>query len=122
MSSYLFIKYIHITAAIFSISGFLLRAYWRFLSTHKLNNKFVKFIPHINDTILIISAITLTTYIKQYPLTDQWLTAKLTLLITYIITGYIALKTKFTKTQSLIALVIALVSFTAIVLIAVKHS
>ena len=121
MSSYLIIKYIHITTAILSISGFLLRAYRRFFSAQRLKNKFVKIIPHINDSILIISAITLTTYIQQYPLTDQWLTAKLTLLISYIVAGYIALKPKFTITQSLISLATALVSFTAIVLIAVKH-
>ena len=122
MNSYLIIKSVHVITVVLSICGFLLRSYWRFYSPHKLSTPVVKVLPHINDTLLLISAIALTLLLKQYPITHDWLSAKLLLLIVYILSGSVALKTRFSTRQSLIALIIAVSSFAAIVMIAMRHS
>ena len=121
MNSYLLIKSIHVTTAVISVSGFLLRAYWRFYYPDKLKNRLVKILPHLNDTLLLVSAIMLTRMLQQYPLTHHWLTAKVLLLILYIIAGSVALKTHYSEKISKTALLIALVSFSSIILTAIFH-
>mgnify|MGYP001819882638 CR=1 FL=1 len=121
MPDYLLLKALHIITVIFSICGFLLRSYWRFYSPQKLHLRSVKLLPHINDTLLLLSAIALTVVLGQYPFSHDWLTAKVLLLLLYIVAGSIALKTRFPAKQSLLAFLVALGSFSAIVMIALRQ-
>jgi uncharacterized membrane protein SirB2 len=122
MNSYFFIKTIHIITVTLSLSGFLLRAWWRFNNPAKLKSKVVRSLPHINDTLLLVSAIMLTIKIEQYPFIHSWLTGKVIFLLLYIIAGSIALKIHFKKQVSLLFLLIALLSFSTILLLAKFHS
>ena len=90
--SYQVLYQIHISCALLSISGFLLRGWWRFTAPSRLNRPLVKVLPHIVDTALLASAIMLTMQLHQYPLTSSWLTAKFFALLAYIVLGTIALK------------------------------
>lgn len=122
MENYPLLKSIHVITVLLSISGFLLRAYWRFFSPRKLQLRLTRVLPHINDSLLLISAITLTVLLQQYPFVQNWLTAKLLLLIVYIIAGSVTLKLRYSKSTSLTALAVAAGSFAGIVWIALHRS
>ena len=64
----------------------------------------------------------LTITIKQYPLTDGWLTAKVVALLAYIVLGVIALKRGATKQTRVFAFAAALFVFAYIVLVAVMRN
>ena len=86
-----------------------------------LARRWVRIVPHVIDTVLLLSAIGLMLILRQYPFVHDWLTAKLVALITYIVLGSIALKYGATRRMRLIAFAAALVVFTYIVGVALNH-
>ena len=90
--NYLAIKNAHITFAIISISFFLLRAWWAWKRYTLLQSRWVKIVPHVNDTLLLACAIYLASAIQQYPFVHSWLTAKLIALLAYIGFDTVAIK------------------------------
>ena len=119
---YIAIKHIHLTAVVLSISFFLLRAFWVFLKPKMMEKRWVKVAPHIIDSVLLISAITLTILLQQYPFVDHWLTAKLLALVLYIVLGTIALKRGKTPLIKLGAFFAAVATFAYILTVAFTHS
>jgi len=91
MNAYLAVKYVHVTCVVLSGGGFVLRAIWRLRDSPLLQRRWVKVLPHVNDTLLLGAAIVLCLLGGQYPLVQAWLTAKVLGLIAYIILGAIAL-------------------------------
>ncbi|UAA40188.1 SirB2 family protein [Paraneptunicella aestuarii] len=89
---YFFVKHLHMSAVAISLSLFILRFYWLNRDPEKLQRKWVKVAPHIVDTILLLSALTLCFIIQQYPFVDAWLTEKVIGLVFYILMGLYALK------------------------------
>ncbi|MBT8439604.1 MAG: SirB2 family protein [Gammaproteobacteria bacterium] len=122
MNSYLLIKNVHILTVTLSLTGFLLRAWWRFNDPQKLALKSVRIVPHIIDTVLLLSAITLMVIVNQYPATQNWLGGKILFLLLYIVAGAVTLKTRFSNRTSLIALLVALTSFAMILFLAKHHN
>ena len=122
MNSYLLVKYLHLTTIGISFSGFLLRVYWRYRSPAMLQHRLVRIAPHVNDSLLLFSGIGLTLIVHQYPFTHNWLTAKLLLLLVYIVSGSVALKTRYSRNASLLALLLAVSAFCSMLLIATRHS
>jgi len=84
-----------------------------------LQQRWVKIVPHVVDTLLLVSALTLVFWSGQYPFEQPWLTAKVLALIVYIVLGTIALKRGKTKFIRISAWVAALATFTYIVVVAV---
>jgi len=111
MSLYETIKIIHITTAVLSFCGFVLRGVWMMQSSLRLQSIGVKIVPHINDTILLVSAIVLMVLSLQYPISTAWINAKLIALLVYIILGTIALKRGKTIATRIIAWVLAILVF-----------
>lgn len=62
-----------------------------------MDKKFVKIAPHVIDTLLVLSGLTLCFIIKQYPFQDAWLTEKIGALLAYIFLATIALKANRNK-------------------------
>lgn len=62
-----------------------------------MDKKFVKVAPHVIDTLLVLSGLTLCFIIKQYPFQDVWLTEKIGALLAYIFLATIALKANRNK-------------------------
>jgi len=89
---YAIVKHMHLTAIAVSVILFILRFYWLNRDAEKLQKKWVKVLPHIVDTVLLASAITLCVILQQYPFVNSWLTDKLFGLICYIGFGLLALK------------------------------
>lgn len=75
-----------------------------------LQQRWVKIIPHIVDTLLLTSAIIIVIMSGQYPFAQDWLTAKLLALFAYIGLGTIALRGK-TKAVRVWAFIAALAVF-----------
>ncbi len=90
--TYLMIKHLHVTCVACSGSFFALRAYWRWQNPARLKSAWVKILPHLIDTMLLISAVMLAYSSAQYPFAQNWLTAKVLALILYIVLGTLALK------------------------------
>jgi len=112
-------KSLHVTTVIVSLVLFNLRAYWFFRSSELLHKRWVKVLPHINDTILLISAIWMAVSIGQYPFVHHWISAKVLALLGYIFLGMFALHwAKQTSTQ-IIFWLLANVTFVYIVSVAI---
>jgi len=116
------IKHIHMLTAFISISFFILRFFWVMRDSSMMTKKWVKIIPHINDTILLIAAIILAISIQQYPFVHTWLTAKFIALLLYIIFGMFALKRAKTKKGKSMFFILAVSCFGYIVLVAVTRT
>lgn len=82
----------------------------------------VRYLTYAVDTVLLAAALALTTVIQQYPFADNWLTAKVVLLVVYIGLGTFALKRGKTKTVRLACYAAALAVFAFIVSIAHAHN
>lgn len=90
--SYLAIKYLHVTCVIVSGSGFFLRGLCLFFAPCWLEQRGLRVLPHAVDTLLLASAVALAVMSGQYPLAQNWLSAKVLGLLVYIACGMIALK------------------------------
>ncbi|WP_268239407.1 SirB2 family protein [Amphritea balenae] len=115
------LKHTHMTCAAISILFFSIRGYWMLTDSHILQQRWVRILPHIVDTLLLASAIALTILLSQYPFSQSWLTAKLFALIAYILLGTIALKRGKTKAMRILALMLALTTAGYIVWVALSH-
>ena len=121
-SIYEITKVVHIATAFLSISGFILRGVWMMKSSSLLQNRWVKVVPHINDTILLIAAIILVIVTAQYPGPTTWINIKIIALIIYIILGTIALKRGKTMRVRVIAFVSAVLIFVYIFEVAISKT
>lgn len=86
------IKTIHVSTVILSYVLFFTRGVWMIRRSAQLQRRWVRVLPHVIDTLLLASGVTLAVLIHQYPLVDGWLTAKLAGLIVYIGLGLVALR------------------------------
>lgn len=118
MEYYALVKHIHITAAGLSFLGFMLRSYWMLTNNALLKVKLSKILPHIIDTLLLLAAIYLVIITQMYPFVVNWVTAKVLLLVVYIVAGTVALKRGKTKQKRVRALLVAVASVLAIFAIA----
>ncbi len=115
------VKLLHVSAVILSYGLFALRGVWRMLAPEYLQQRWVKLVPHIIDSILLISAITLAVMLNISPIAAPWLLAKIIGLLLYIALGTIALKRGKTKGIRLSAWLMAQLVFFYIVATAITH-
>jgi len=118
---YLSIKHLHMGCAALSGAFFLLRGVWMLRASSMLQQRWVRITPHIVDTALLASALTLVFWSGQYPFAQPWLGAKVVALVLYIVLGAIALKRGRTRGQRALAFGAALLTFAYIVCVAVTR-
>ena len=87
MSSYGVLLFIHISTVFISIAGFLVRGVWMMQSSPLLQQRWVRVAPHVNDSLLLVSAIALVVITSQYPGPSSWINAKIIALVVYILLG-----------------------------------
>lgn len=114
MSSYLILKSVHMLAAYLTVVLFALRLLLDAVGKPNWRQTPLRWIPHVNDTILLAAAISLLFVTPWMPFVHGWLTAKIFLLIGYIVAGLFALKETRSVQVRLIAAVLALVQIMAI--------
>ncbi len=118
--NYLAIKHLHLTCVGLSGSFFLLRGIWKMRDSAMLDKRWVKVLPHVIDTLLLASALTLAVLSGQYPFQQNWLTAKLFALILYIVLGTVALKRGKTPAIRTAAFIAAILVFAYIISVALS--
>jgi len=116
------LKAAHVASAAASLALFVLRGAWMIGAPHRLKRRWVRVVPHVIDTVLLVSAIALAVMIGNYPGTHGWLTAKVAGLFAYIVLGSIALKLGRTRGVRIAAFAAALAMFAYIVSAAITKS
>lgn len=120
--SYAAIKMIHVSSVIVSYLLFSLRSIWMIRGSTALTQRWVKITPHVVDTVLLASAITLAVWLQQDPLHNSWLSAKVAGLLAYIGLGMMALRFGKTLKTRILAWIAAQAAFFYIVLVAVTKN
>jgi uncharacterized membrane protein SirB2 len=118
---YLELRYVHITCAILTIALFVFRGLLMMAESPLLHGRVLRILPHVIDTVLLTSALMLTSVIHQYPFVHGWLTLKVVLLVAYVALGSIALKRGRTKPIRVAAFVAALATIGYLVTVARVH-
>jgi len=119
---YATLKHLHVTAVVLSFALFFLRGLWMLAESPRLQQTWVRIVPHVIDTVLLISAVALTVILQQYPFVNGWLTAKVLALFVYIGLGMIAIRHGRRQRQRRLAWIGALLTFGYIVAVAVSHN
>ncbi len=114
MSTYLILKSIHMLAAYLTVVLFSLRLLLDAVGKPQWRKTPLRWVPHANDTVLLVAAISLLFVTPWMPFVHGWLTAKIFLLVGYIVAGLFALKETRSLQVRLIAAVLALVQIMAI--------
>ncbi len=116
------IKLLHITTALVSISLFCLRFYWLMTDAAHLRRTWVRVLPHINDSVLLVTAVVLAVQLQQYPLVQPWLTVKLAALLAYIGFGFGVFRLAKTRAVQIICFTVAVALFIFILGVARSHN
>lgn len=119
MQWYPMLKSIHMAAAYFTGLLFVLRLTLDVAGHPGWRNTSLRWLPHLNDTILLAAAIGLLFVTGWMPFVHHWLTAKVLLLVGYIVAGTFAIKPQYGLQTRLIASVLAIVQLMAIFTLAV---
>lgn len=120
--SYLILKHLHVTCVVLSGLGFCLRGWWMLRESRLRQHRLTRILPHIVDTLLLGSALTMAWMSGQYPFVHGWLTAKLIGLLAYILLGMMALKRGRTLAIRARYFGLALVAYAYIVSVALTRS
>ena len=108
MMSYSALKLLHIICVVISISGFSMRAITMWLAPQHLNKAWIKRLPHIIDTLLLLSGLGLLAITSLSPFQVPWLGLKLLLLLAYIVFGAMGLRYAAKRWQRLLCCAVAL--------------
>lgn len=110
--TYLYIKHLHMTAAVVSIVLFIIRAYWSVSGSPRLQSGFARIAPHIIDTILLLAGVYLASVLGWH---QPWIAAKIIGLVLYIVVGTMAIKRGKTPASRAVAAIVAVIIFIYIV-------
>jgi len=116
------IKAVHIAAVMLSGVLFLLRGGAVQLGASWAMAAPLRYLSYTIDTVLLTAALMLATIIHQFPFVQGWLTAKVLLLIVYVVLGSFALKRGRTRAVRTSCWLAALLVYLFIVSIARAHS
>jgi uncharacterized membrane protein SirB2 len=119
---YFALRQVHIACAILTIALFTFRGLLMVFESPLQGSRILRFLPMTVDTVLLTTALMLTTVIHQYPFSTGWLTMKLALLVAYIGLGTIALRRGRTRASRTLAFVAALSTVGFLVTVALTHS
>jgi uncharacterized membrane protein SirB2 len=115
------IKLVHIACVALSGSLFALRGVMMLAGSRHVYHPALKNLSYLVDTTLLTAAILLTLILHQYPFVQSWLTAKVLLLVVYIVLGVFALRRGRSRASRAGFFLAALAVFLFIVSIAIAH-
>lgn len=92
---YFVVKTIHQVAVALSLTGFLARGAASLAGARWVASRPAKTLPHIVDSVLLLSALTLAWMLRLTPGNAPWLLAKVIGLLAYIGLGVVALRPQF---------------------------
>jgi uncharacterized membrane protein SirB2 len=89
---YATIKLVHQSAVAVSVTGFFVRGVASFAGAGWVRSRAAKSLPHVVDTVLLLSALTLAWMLRLTPGAAPWLLAKIVGLVVYVGFGVVALR------------------------------
>jgi uncharacterized membrane protein SirB2 len=119
---YLVVKAIHQGAVALSLSGFFARGLGSLRGAAWVRTRLAKTVPHVVDTVLLLSALTLAWMLRLTPVSAPWLAAKIAGLVIYVGLGMLALKPGRSLRVRAAAWLAALATFGWIVSVAITKS
>lgn len=108
MSSYVILKTLHMSTAYLTVILFTLRLLMDAVGRPGWRQTPLRWIPHANDTVLLVAAISLLFVGGWNPLEQGWILAKIVLLLGYIAAGLFALRVTVSRPVRVVAAVLAL--------------
>jgi uncharacterized membrane protein SirB2 len=118
---YSLIKTIHVTAVALSGAGFFARGLGWLAGAAWVRGRLAKTLPHLLDTVLLVSALALAWTLHLAPAAAPWLGAKIAGLVVYIGLGVVALRPAVAPAMRGAAWVCALLTFGWIVSVAISR-
>lgn len=106
---------VHVTCVSLSGTLFTCRGVLRLAKSRLANVASLRWASHVIDTALLAAALLLMPIVHQYPFVNAWLTAKVLMLIAYVVLGSLALHRARTQHGRALAFALALLTFAAIV-------
>lgn len=115
------LKLLHVSCVVLSYTLFVLRGFWMLYSPARLQQRWVRVLPHSVDTLLLGSAIALALQLQLSPLHAPWLLSKIVALLLYIALGMVAIRYGKTRDTRLYAWLAAQLVFFYIVSVALTR-
>jgi uncharacterized membrane protein SirB2 len=119
---YATIKLVHQGAVALSLAGFVARGLGSLAAAPWVASRPARTLPHVVDTVLLASALTLAWMARLDPASTPWLAAKVLGLIVYIMLGSLALRAGRPRKLRAVAGALALLVFAWIVSVAILKS
>ena len=120
MNTYLILKHSHVLLVVLTFILFNIRYGLRLALPQKPLPRWLKIVPHISDTLLLLSGLGLMHITRWMPFGNApWLGVKLVLLLLYIGWGVVAIKSTPRTGKSLFAYVMAMLCIMTMALLAV---
>ena len=114
------LKSLHVMLAYATVIGFVVRAVWSLTDSAMLKARWVKIVPHVIDTLLLVLGVAMALNMSLSPVSG-WLGAKLIGLLAYIGFGVLTLRST-TRAVKIVGLIGALSSVGYIFAVAFTRS
>ena len=105
---YATLKLVHQSAVTLSMAGFVVRGAASFVGAAWVTGRAARTVPHVVDTVLLLSALALAWMLRLTPGNAPWLLAKVVGLVAYVALGVLALRPGRSFQVRLVAWVAAL--------------
>ena len=115
------IKLVHVSTVLVSGTLFLLRGLAVQLGARWAMAAPLRYSSYAIDTVLLTAAMMLASMLRMYPFVHSWLTAKVVLLVVYVVLGSFALKRGRTRKVRALCWIAALIVYASIIAIARAH-
>ena len=89
---YATVKLVHQAAVTLSIAGFFVRGAASFAGATWVRGRAARTLPHVVDSVLLLSALALAWMLRLTPGNAPWLLAKILGLVAYVALGVVALR------------------------------
>lgn len=121
-TDYATLKAVHQTAVALSFAGFLARGVGSLAGAAWVRRRTAKTLPHVVDSVLLLSALALAWLLRLNPASAPWLMAKIGGLGVYIVLGMVALRPALPRWVRAATGVAALATFAYIVSVAISKN
>jgi len=119
--SYLAVRQLHVALVAATLTLFCVRCAWMLASPERLQTRWAKVVPHVIDTVLLLSGVWLAWQLGSAGIAG-WLPAKLAALVVYVVLGTIALKRGRTRRVRIAAALAALLVAAYMISVAIHKS
>lgn len=89
---YLVVKGVHQAAVALSLTGFFIRGGASLAGAGWVRSRLARTLPHVIDSVLLVSALALAWMLRLTPANAPWLLAKIAGLVVYVGLGVVALR------------------------------